>query len=540
MYLAENQLSGDFPSGIANLHNLFSLSIGGNRFTGVVPKWIGTLQKLKQLSLDTNFFTGVIPSSLSNLSQLEVLYLYSNKFIGHIPQSFGNFSLLQYLYISNNNIRGRVPTEIFRIPSIMEISLYLNNLDGELPTDVGNAKQLIYLVLSSNKLSGDIPNTLGDCESLEDIELDSNFFSGSIPTSLGNITSLKILNFSTNNITGSIPAALGDLHFLEELDLSFNHLHGEVPTKGIFKNTTSMRINGNQGLCGGVLELHLLACFVMPSNSTRHKESLVLKVVIPIASMVSLAMTIFGLLLWRGKHRRKPISLPSFATKFPKVSFNDLSRATHGFSTSSLIGTGRYSSVYRGRLVEGENAVAVKVINLETRGAQNSFIAECNALRNVRHRNLVPILTVCSSIDSSGNDFKALVYEFMPQGDMDNLLYSTRYSEGSSDLNLITMAQRMSIVVDVADALEYLHHNNQGTIVHCDLKPRNILLDDNMTAHIGDFGLARFKVGSTALSVCNPNSSSVGLIGTIGYAAPGNYHYLYLLLLNFVLTYVNW
>jgi serine/threonine protein kinase len=147
---------------------------------------------------------------------------------------------------------------------------------------------------------------------------------------------------------------------------------------------------------------------------------------------------------------------------------------------------------------------------------------------------------VCSSIDSSGNDFKALVYEFMPQGDMDNLLYSTRYSEGSSDLNLITMAQRMSIVVDVADALEYLHHNNQGTIVHCDLKPRNILLDDNMTAHIGDFGLARFKVGSTALSVCNPNSSSVGLIGTIGYAAPGNYHYLYLLLLNFVLTYVNW
>ncbi|KAM0871553.1 hypothetical protein ACQ4PT_039320 [Festuca glaucescens] len=114
---------------------------------------------------------------------------------------------------------------------------------------------------------------------------------------------------------------------------------------------------------------------------------------------------------------------------------------------------------------------------------------------------------------------QALVYEFMPRGDLHKLLYSTRDNEGSLDLNLITMAQRMSIVVDVADALEYQHHNNQGTMVHCDLKPSNILLDNNMTAHVGDFGLTRFKVDSTTLSLGNPNSSSVGLVGTIGYAA---------------------
>jgi 6-phosphogluconolactonase (cycloisomerase 2 family) len=88
--------------------------------------------------------------------------------------------------------------------------------------------------------------------------------------------------------------------------------------------------------------------------------------------------------------------------------------------------------------------VAIKVFCLDTRGAQKSFIAECNALRNVQHRNLVPILTACSTMDSSGNDFKALVYKFMPRGDLNNLLYSTRDGEDSSCLNYISLDQRLS------------------------------------------------------------------------------------------------
>jgi len=520
LYLGANQLSGHFPSGIENLRNLTTVSLWGNQFTGVVPEWIGTLKTLQAINFGSNFFAGFIPSSLSNLSQLGWLDLDSNQFIGEIPPSFGSFPMLQHLDISKNNLRGRIPVEIFGIPTMSEFNLSFNNLNRQLPTDIGNAKQLIFLVLSSNKLSGDIPNTLGNCESLETIELDSNTFSGSIPTSLGNITSLNYLNFSTNDLTGSIPTSLVDLKYLEQIDLSFNHLHGEVPTKGIFKNASAVRIVGNKGLCGGALELYILPCSIIPLNSTRRKKSIVLKVVIPIATMVSLALFISLLFQWRGKHKSKSMSLPSFAREFPKISFNDLARATQGFAVSNLIGRGGYSSVYHGKLFEAENEVAVKVFHLETRGAQKSFIVECNALRNMRHRNLVPILTVCSSIDSNGNDFKALVYEFMPQGDLHNLLYSTRDYEGASDLNLLTMAQRMSIVVDVADAMEYLHHNRHGTMVHCDLKPRNILLDNNMTAHVGDFGLARVKTDPTMISIADPNTSSLGLMGTIGYAAP--------------------
>ncbi|CAO2146902.1 unnamed protein product [Urochloa humidicola] len=523
LYLGSNQISGGFPSGIANLHNLNKLSLYANQFIGDVPEWLGALKSLQLIALSSNNFTGFIPSSLSNLSQLSFLYLDSNKFEGHLPTSIGGLQNLQVCSISNNLLYGSVPKDIFGIPTIMVIDLSVNNLHGKLPYEVGNAKQLILLLLSSNKLFGGIPDNIGNCESLETLELDHNSFEGSIPTTLGNTSGLTNLNLSHNNLTGSLPISLGNLEFLEQLDLSFNNLNGEVPTKGIFSNLTALHIGGNLGLCGGALELHLTACSVKSLNSSmhKHKQSIIEKVVVPLASIVSLALVISALALWRGKHVRKSISLPSIGRSFPKVSYIDLARATDGFSASNLIARGRYSSVYQGKLFQDRVRVAVKVFSLETKGTQKSFIAECNALRNARRRNLVPILTACSSIDSMGNDFKALVYEFMSRGDLQMLLYSIPDDGGGGSLapSRITLAQRLCIVVDVANALEYLHHNNQGTIVHCDLKPGNILLDESMTARVGDFGLARFEVDSASPTFTH-STSSLAIKGTIGYVAP--------------------
>ncbi|KAJ1274713.1 hypothetical protein BS78_05G082600 [Paspalum vaginatum] len=509
LYLSENQLSGHFPFAVTNLHSLIIVALENNHFTGELPERLGILRSLQILELGYNKFTGPIPSSLSNLSNLGTLSLQSNQFYGRIPPSLGNLQMLGEFYLFGNNIHGCIPKEIFGIPTITHIILSFNKLDAPIHTGIGNAKQLATFDIASNNIPGEIPSTLGNCGSLEYLNISENNFSGGIPTSLGNINGLKILN--DNNLSGRIPESLASLQ-LEQLDVSFNELEGEVPESGIFMNATAIHIDGNKGLCGGLEILHLPACAVThPTSTTKKIRSIVLKLVIPLVIMVPLATMVITvvLLLCKKMKRRELLSLPSFGRKFPKVSYNDLARATNGFSTSNLIGRGRYSSVYRGELFQDGNVVAVKVFSLQTRGVQKSFIAECNALRNVRHRNIVPILTACSSVDSEGNDFKALIYEFMPKGDLHKLLYSTGDDEKSLNLNHITVAERLSIVVDVADALDYLHHHNsQGTIVHCDLKPSNILLDENMTAHVGDFGISRSKDDPITVSLGDSKPTS--------------------------------
>ncbi|XXG41488.1 hypothetical protein AAC387_Pa01g1934 [Persea americana] len=162
--------------------------------------------------------------------------------------------------------------------------------------------------------------------------------------------------------------------------------------------------------------------------------------------------------------------------------------------------------------------MAVKVLNLQHRGASKSFIAECQVLRNVRHRNLLKVLTVCASIDSKGNDFKALVFEYMVNGNLEQWLHPDIDDEQHQSKNL-NRIQRLNIAIDVASTLSYLHTFCEKPIVHCDLKPSNVLLDDVMNGHVGDFGLASFI--SKLTSSCSQNSTnSSGIRGTIGYVAP--------------------
>ncbi|XP_030963563.1 probable LRR receptor-like serine/threonine-protein kinase At3g47570 [Quercus lobata] len=199
---------------------------------------------------------------------------------------------------------------------------------------------------------------------------------------------------------------------------------------------------------------------------------------------------------------------------------NRLLKVTDAFSSTSLIGVGSFGFVYRGILDQDRCIVAVKVLNILLHGASKSFIVECEALQNIRHQNLVKVLIACSGVDYQGNDFKALVYEFMSNG---NLLHPIAITnELFEERMYLNLLQRLNIAIDIANALDYLHHHCHTPIVHYNLKPSNVLLNDEMIGHVGDFGLARFLREATQECLTN-QSSSIGLRRTMGYAPSGEY-----------------
>lgn len=185
-------------------------------------------------------------------------------------------------------------------------------------------------------------------------------------------------------------------------------------------------------------------------------------------------------------------------------SYGDLRAATKNFS--ERLGGGGFGSVYRGvmKLQKGGNTtqvhVAVKKLERLGRQGDKQFRTEVSTLGLIQHVNLVRLLGFCSS-----GDEKMLVYEYMPRGSLDGLPFSGSTCSSWRD--------RYCIMVGVARGLAYLHHGCRECIIHCDIKPENILLDDDMSPRIADFGMEKL-VGrdfSRALTTMR---------GTIGYLAP--------------------
>ncbi|KAL2971365.1 hypothetical protein AAZX31_15G191600 [Glycine max] len=514
--LGGNQISGEIPETIGNLIGLSFLTMQDNRIDGIIPTTFGKFQKMQVLDVSINKLLGEIGAFIGNLSQLFHLEMGENKLEGNIPPSIGNCQKLQYLNLSQNNLTGTIPLEVFNLSSLTNLlDLSYNSLSSSIPEEVGNLKHINLIDVSENHLSGYIPGTLGECTMLESLYLKGNTLQGIIPSSLASLKGLQRLDLSRNHLSGSIPDVLQNISFLEYFNVSFNMLEGEVPTEGVFRNASGFVMTGNSNLCGGIFELHLPPCPIKGKKLAQHHKFWLIAVIVSVAAFL-LILSIILTIYWMRKRSNK-LSLDSpTIDQLAKVSYQSLHNGTDGFSTTNLIGSGNFSSVYKGTLELEDKVVAIKVLNLQKKGARKSFIAECNALKSIKHRNLVQILTCCSSTDYKGQEFKALIFEYLKNGSLEQWLHPrTLTPEKPGTLNL---DQRLNIMIDVASAIHYLHHECKESIIHCDLKPSNVLLDDDMTAHVSDFGLTRLL--STINGATSKQTSTIGIKGTVGYIPP--------------------
>ncbi|KAK3430049.1 hypothetical protein EUGRSUZ_E01607, partial [Eucalyptus grandis] len=518
IWIENNRLSGNIPSSIGNLRGLERLNMGNNEFTGSIPNTIGNLIKLKKLVVEMSKLTGNIPSTIGNLTELLILILKRSNFQGRIPSSIGKCRNLIAIDLSENNLSGLIPSQAFTISSLsIFFDLSENQLRGSLPEEISTLKNLAALYVHGNELSGKIPSSLSRCTSLVELHMQNNLFEGNISSFLSSLNGLQYIDLSSNNFSGPVPKFLEKFQ-LQYLNLSFNNFEGEVPSKGVFQNTSATSLKGNDKLCGGMPILDLPNCSTSQGKrGSSTSRNVIIAVICGIVAALILLLLLMMFYWLRRKKNEASLETPSIRG-FQQVSYEDIVKATDGFNSSNLIGMGGFGSVYKGTLVDENKLMAVKVFDLKQRRASKSFMAECEVLKSIRHRNLVKILTACSSVDFQGNEFKALVYEFMENGSLEEWLHLNLAPNGTPR-HMLSFVQRLNIAFDIACAVDYLHHQCQIAVIHCDLKPSNILLDAKMNGHIGDFGLARIFPNGTG-DLPASQTSSIGLKGTIGYAPP--------------------
>ena len=258
---------------------------------------------------------------------------------------------------------------------------------------------------------------------------------------------------------------------------------------------------GNADLCGPPLTL---SCSLKVSESIAHEHDISKTKIIIICVVVVFICAVIAILAFFivDKKRRKP-KVVTFDRRI-KLSAREISRATNKYNDANIIGRGGSSTVYKGVLSSGM-MVAVKKLNLHNSPeVEKCFVSESNTLGQIRHRNLVKIFGTLSSANS-----KCLILDYIPNGNLDLHLHT--------NVSKLSWEQRFNIAHGVAQGLVYLHKETGfGRVLHCDLKPSNILLDEDFEAHISDFGIARLTSSEMEFAV-----SMSGMQGSIGYVAPG-------------------
>ncbi|EOY12350.1 Brassinosteroid insensitive 1-associated receptor kinase 1 precursor [Theobroma cacao] len=240
-----------------------------------------------------------------------------------------------------------------------------------------------------------------------------------------------------------------------------------------------------------------------PSDENQNQVILILGVLLGTSavfnffSLAAISLIFFCLYKRRLRDFNGIPSRRDLETNLRFFTYKDLEQATNRFKEE--LGRGAFGTVYKGELPSSfGNYVAVKKLDKFVQEGDREFKTEVKVIGQTHHKNLVRLIGYCDE-----GEHRLLVYEFMQNGSLSSFLFGVLRPRWQ---------QRLQIALGIAKGLTYLHEECSIQIIHCDIKPHNVLLDDSFTAKISDFGLAKLLINNTR--------TMTGIRGTKGYVAP--------------------
>ncbi|OWM74718.1 hypothetical protein CDL15_Pgr002609 [Punica granatum] len=546
---SRNRFTGSLATSMANLQALKLLSISENGITGSIPSSLVSCSKLSVIRLRRNSLTGQIPENLFNLGleevdisnnalvgsipagaskflySLQILDLSGNNLTGVIPEEMGLFSSLRYLNLSWNKLHSKIPSEFGYFQNLTILDLRNNGFYGSIPGDICNSGSMGILQLDGNSFTGPIPEEIGNCSSLYLLSLSHNHLSGPIPNSLSTLSNLRILKLEFNELIGEIPQSLGKLENLLAVNMSYNRLIGRLPTGGIFPSLDESALQGNLGICSPLLsgpcQMNVPKPLVLDpyaygnqidghkdrdgessSSSLHHHVFLSVSAIVAISAALLIACGVIAITVLNASARRRlafvNAALESMCSSSSRsgslasgrlIMFDSKSASHESISNpqallnkASEIGEGVFGTVYKVPLgVQGRIVAIKRLITSTLTQYQEDFDREVRVLGKARHPNLISLRGYYWTPQQ-----QLLVTDYTPNGSLQSKLHERLPSTPP-----LSWAVRFKIIVGTAKGLSHLHHSIRPPIIHYNLKPSNILLDENFNPKIADFGLAR-------------------------------------------------
>jgi len=224
-----NEFYGTLPSELSQMKHLLNIELHYNLFTGRVPSEWYKAQALQRINFAGNFLTGTIPTEIGLLSSMKGYFMQENGLAGSLPTEIGKMTFLTFSRWGRNFLTGTLPTEFGSLGKVQEVWIHRNKLHGTLPREMVSMKELGDLRLQYNALSGTIPEEHYNMSQLRRWDLYDCNFTGTISTNIRNLVNLQTYRIRGNNFHGTIPKEMGELSNLATAWLQENNLTGMIP-----------------------------------------------------------------------------------------------------------------------------------------------------------------------------------------------------------------------------------------------------------------------------------------------------------------------